>query len=91
MVVYTRLDAKNILDRNAEIAWQNEMTVVTVFHKDLITCETCLTDLFSHDSIQAIIWKNKYLEDLRRLGVPYACYLGDSLDSTQGELLFDKD
>lgn len=91
MVVYTRLDAKNILDRNVEVAWQNEMTVVTVFHKDLITGETCLTDLFSHDSIQAIIWKNKYLEDLRRLGVPYACYLGDSLDSTQGELLFDKD
>ncbi len=91
MVVYTRLDAKNILDRNVEVAWQNEMTVVTVFHKDVITGETCVTDLFSHDSIQAVIWKQKYIDDLRRLNIAYACYLNNSLDSTQGELLFDKD
>ena len=77
MVINSRLEARKSVEDSFELACKFQMTVINVFHKDLITGEIVLTDMFSHDSIQAIIWKDDYIKSLKKLGVPYICYVGD--------------
>lgn len=90
MVINSRLEARKSVEDNFEIACKFQMTVINVFHKDLITNEIVLTDMFSHDSIQAIIWRDDYIESLKKLGVPYICYVGDHFTEASGYLDFEK-
>lgn len=55
MIVNSRLEAMDAIEANFEFACGFSMTVINVFHKDLITGEINLTDMFSHDSVQAIV------------------------------------
>ena len=47
--------AKEIIKENFELANKADLTVINIFYKNLITDEIILVDVFSHDSIQAII------------------------------------
>lgn len=90
MIINSCLEARKSVEANFEIACKLQMTVINVFHKDLITDEIVLTDMFSHDSIQAIIWRDDYIESLKKLGVPYICYVGDHFTEASGYLDFEK-
>lgn len=91
MIVNSRLEAKDAIEANFEFACGFSMTVINVFHKDLITGEIHLTDMLSHDSVQAIVWKDNYLKSLKELGVPYICYVGDHFTEASGALEFEED
>ena len=90
MIINSRLEARKAVEENFRLACEFQMTVINVFHKDLITDEIVLTDMFRHDSIQAIIWRDDYLESLKKLGVPYICYVGDHFTEASGCLDFEK-
>lgn len=90
MIINSRLEARKSVEDNFELACKFQMTVINVFHKDLITGEIVLTDMFSHDSIQAIIWKDDYIKSLKKLGVPYICYVGDYFTEASGFLDFEE-
>lgn len=88
MVIFSREQAKEIIKENFELASKADLTVINIFYKNLITDEIILVDVFSHDSIQTIIWRDRRLETLKKLGVPYACYVGDHLAEAFGALEF---
>lgn len=52
---FSREQAKEIIKENFELANKADLTVINIFYKNLITDEIILVDVFSHDSIQAII------------------------------------
>ena len=60
------------------------MTVINVFRKHEITGEIHLTDMFSHDSIEAVTWKNNYIALLKKLDVPYTVYVGNYFAEADG-------
>lgn len=89
MIINSRLDASKFVEDSFELACKFQMTVINIFHKDLITGEIVLTDMFSHDSTQAIIWRDNYLKSLKKLEVPYICYVGDHFTEASGCLDFE--
>lgn len=91
MIIYSRSEAKELVDRNCEIAEHSSMVVVTVFHTDLVTKEVCVTDMFSHDVVQAMIWKSDYLNRLKSLKVPYVAYIGNTFESAYDYVEFEED
>ena len=84
MIISSRLEARRSVEDNFELACKFQMTVINVFHKDLITGEIVLTDMFSHDTVNAIAWRDNYLESLKKLGVPYICYVGNYFTEASG-------
>lgn len=90
MIISSRLEARKSVEDNFELACKFQMTVINVFHKDLITGEINLTDMFSHDTFSAITWRDNYLESLKKLGVPYICYVGDHFTEAFGCLDFEE-
>lgn len=91
MIIYSRSEAKELVDRNCEIAEHSSMVVVTVFHTDLVTKEVCVTDMFSHDVVQAMIWKSDYLNRLKSLKVPYVACIGKTFESAYDYVEFEED
>lgn len=91
MIINSRSEAYKAVADNFDLACNFQMTAINVFHKDLITGEINLTDMLSHDSVQAIVWRDAYLESLRKLGVPYICYVGDHFTEASGALDFEED
>ncbi len=47
-----------------------------------------MTDMFSHDSIEAVTWKNNYIALLKKLDVPYTVYVGNYFAEANGCLEF---
>lgn len=90
MVIYNRAEAKDVIKQNFELANRFNMAVVNVFHKDVITGEIVLTDVFSHDVFAAIAWRDNYLHSLKDIEVPYVCYVGDQFESASGYLEFEE-
>lgn len=90
MIINSRLEARKSVEYSFELACKSQMTVINVFHKDLITGEIYLTDMFSHDTVSALTWRDNYLESLKKLGVPYICYVGNSLIEASGYLDFEE-
>jgi hypothetical protein len=90
MIINSRFEARKSVEHSFELASKLHMTVINVFHKDLITGEIVLTDMFSHDSIQAVTWRDNYLESLKKLEVPYICYVGDHFTEASGYLDFEE-
>lgn len=90
IIISSRLEARKSVEHSFELACKFQMTVINVFHKDLITGEIVLTDMFSHDSIQAVKWRDNYLESLKKLEVPYICYVGDHFTEASGYLDFEE-
>ena len=90
MIINSRLEARKSVEYSFELACKSRMTVINVFHKDLITGEIVLTDMFSHDSIQAVTWRDNYLESLKKLEVPDICYVGDHFTEASGYLDFEE-
>lgn len=88
MVIYTRTEAQKQIDDNVELASKFSMTVITVFRKVEITGEIHSTDMFSHNTIEAVKWKNSYTASLRKLGVPYIVYVGNHFVEANGCLEF---
>ena len=85
----TREYAKSKLKKNFEKATKLNMCVYTFFLRDLITDETtCVSGMFDN-AIEAQNWRDNKVTNLIRLQVPFACYIGDSLDTCAGELIFD--
>lgn len=91
MVIYTRNEALEQIHDNCELAAKFRMTVINVFRKVKITGEIHLTDMFSHNTIEAIKWKNNYTASLKKLGVPYIVYVGDHFVEANGCLEFKDD
>ena len=91
MIINSNSEASKAVADNFDLACEFQMTAINVFHKDLITGEVILTDMLSHDSVQALIWRDNYLESLRKLGVPYICYVGDHFTEASGALDFEED
>lgn len=90
MIINSRFEARKAVEDSFELASKLQMTVINVFHKDLITGEIYLTDIFSHDTVSALTWRDSYLESLKQLGVPYICYLGDHFAEASGYLDFEE-
>ena len=90
MIINSRLEARKSVKDNFELACKFQMTVINVFHKDLITGEIVLTDMFSHDTVSALTWRDKYLQSLKKLSVPYICYVGDHFTEAFGCLDFEE-
>lgn len=90
MIISSRLEARKSVEDNFDLACKFQMTVINVFHKDLITGEIVLTDMLSHDAVSAIIWRDNYLESLKKLEVPYICYVGDHFTEASGYLDFEE-
>lgn len=90
MIINSRFGARKAVEDSFELACKLQMTVINVFHKDLITGEIHLTDMISHDTIEAIQWRDNYLESLKKLGVPYICYVGDHFTEASGYLEFEE-
>lgn len=88
MIIFSREQAKEIIKENFELASKADLTVINVFHKDLITGEIVLTDMFSHDSVEAMIWKDNCLKSFKKLNVPYICYVGNNFEEAFGALEF---
>ena len=88
MVIFSREQAKEIIKENFELASKAYLTVINVFHKDIITGEIVLTDMLSHDSVEAMIWKDNCLKSFKKLNVPYICYVGDHFTEAFGALEF---
>ena len=88
MIIFSREQAKEIIKENFELASKAYLTVVTIFHQDIDTKEVYMTDLFSHDSVEAMVWKDNYLEFCKKLNVPYICYVGDYFTEAFGTLEF---
>lgn len=91
MVIYTRNEAQEQIHDNFELAAKLNMTVINVFRKDEITGEIHLTDMFSHDTIEAVTWKNNYIASLKKLDVPYIVYVGNYFAEAHGCLEFKDD
>lgn len=90
MIINSRFEARKTVEYSFELASKLQMTVINVFHKDLITGEINLTDMFSHDTVSALTWRDNYLESLKKLGVPYICYVGDHFTEASGYLDFEE-
>lgn len=90
MIINSRFEARKSVEHSFELASKLRMTVINVFHKDLITGEIHLTDMFSHDTIEDLTWRDNYLESLKKLGVPYICYVGDHFTEAFGCLEFEE-
>lgn len=90
MIISSRLEARKSVYDNFYLACKFQMTVINVFHKDLITGEIVLTDMFSHDAVSALTWRDNYLKSLKKLGVPYICYVGDHFTEASGYLDFEE-
>lgn len=90
MIINSRLEARKSVEHSFELASKLQMTVINVFHKDLITGEINLTDMFSHDTVSALTWRDNYLQSLKRLGVPYICYVSDHFTEASGYLDFEE-
>ena len=88
MIIYTRTEAQKQIHDNFELAVKLSMTVINVFRKDEITGEIHLTDMFSHNTIEAVNWKNNYTAALKKLNVPYIVYVGDHFVEANGYLEF---
>ena len=88
MIIFSREQGKEIIKENFELASKAHLTVVNIFHQDIYTKEVYLTDLFSHDSVEAMIWKDNYLKSCKKLNVPYICYVGDHFAEAFGALEF---
>lgn len=91
MVIYTRTEAQKQIHDNFELASNFSMTVISVFRKVEITGEIHLTDMFSHNTIEALKWKNNYTASLKKLNVPYIVYVGDHFVEANGCLEFKDD
>lgn len=90
MLIINRSEAKQTISDNFELACRHHMAVITVFHKDQLTNEIYATDMFSHDAVEAMQWKNNYLKDLNRLEVPYICYVGNCFECASGYIQFEE-
>lgn len=85
----TRERARKIINTNFQTADELNMCVYTFFQVDLITLEThCVTGMFDN-AVDAKLWRDYKVGMLNQLNVPFACYLGDTLDTCTGELIFD--
>ena len=90
MIINSSSEAYKAVADNFDLACNFQMTAINVFHKDLVTGEINLTDMLSHDSVQALIWRDNYLESLKKLRVPYICYVGDHFTEASGYLAFEE-
>ena len=85
----TRERARKIINTNFQTADELNMCVYTFFQVDLLTNETIeCTSMFSN-RVDAKLYRDYKVGMLTQLDVPFACYLGDTLDTCQGELIFD--
>lgn len=90
MIINSNSEAYKAVADNFDLACEFQMTAINIFHKDLVTSKVILTDMLSHDSVQALIWRDNYLESLKKLGVPYICYVGDHFTEASGYLDFEE-
>ena len=90
-VVNTREEAKKELDKNVTLADNDHlnMCVVTVFRKDLMTNEICLTKMFSDDLVELKSWADEQIKTFSNLNVPFVIYFGNQLYTQSGDFLFE--
>lgn len=86
----TRQYAKQQLEKSEQLTNELQMSVYTLFQRDLITNETHMIRAMFSDAIEGDMWKNNKLNSLSSLNVPYALYLSDCLEQCSGELIFDE-
>lgn len=90
-VVNTREEAKKELDKNVTLADKDHlnMAVVTVFRKDLITNDICLTKMFSDDLVELESWADEQIKTFSNLNIPFVIYFGNQLYTQSGDFLFE--
>ena len=90
-VVHTREEAKKELDKNGTLADKDHlnMAVVTVFRKDLITNDICLTKMFSDDLVELKSWADEQIKTFSNLNIPFVIYFGNQLYTQSGDFLFE--
>ena len=90
-VVNTREEAKKELDKNVTLADNDHlnMCVVTVFRKDLMTNEICLTKMFSDDLVELKSWADEQIKTFSNLNIPFVIYFGNQLYTQSGDFLFE--
>ena len=90
-VVHTREEAKKELEKNVTLADRDHlnMCVVTVFRKDLMTNEICLTKMFSDDLVELKSWADEQIKTFSNLNIPFVIYFGNQLYTQSGDFLFE--
>ncbi len=85
----TREYAKNQLETSIDLAMNNQLSTVTFFQTDLITGEVnCYTSYFDN-RVELNSYADSKIAKLKSMFVPYYCYIGGSLYSSSGDMLFD--
>jgi len=88
MIIKTREEAKQELEKNVTLANKMEMYVVTIFRKDLITEEVYSIRMFSDDLAELYNWTTIRENNAISLGIPCYAYLGKGLQFKTGDFNF---
>ena len=82
-------EARAILDKNNKIAQANNLKVVTVFRKDLMSKDITYTSMFSDVSYEVCYWADQEAKTLREFNVPFLIYENSCMRGSFGCLDFD--
>lgn len=87
----TREYAKKQLETSTDLAMNSQLSTVTFFQADLITGEVnCYTSYFNN-AVELTSYADDKIPKLKSLQVPYCCYIGGSLYSATGDIMFNDD
>lgn len=85
----TYYNAREELRKSVEIADKLHASVYTIFRLDMLTNETSVFRAMFDNAVEGRLYIENKINSLKSLGVPYAIYLYDKLESAQGDLKFD--
>lgn len=83
-------EARAILQKNVNIAADNNLSVVTFFNEDIMTGEIVHTSMFSDSGYETDAWATRKAEAFNKLNVPHASYRGYTMIESSNTLMFDK-
>ena len=83
-------EARAIIDKNVKIAADSQLSVVTLFVKDIVADEIVHMSMFSDSRYEANAWEHAKTEPLRRFGIPYVSYNGCTMLNSSDTFEFDK-
>lgn len=81
--------AENELKNSAKLTHELCMTVFTLFQQDMIANEVYMSRAMFSSAIEGQIWFDNKVKLLKKLKVPFAIYLCDTLEISSGNLMFN--
>ena len=78
------------LTNSAKLTDDLHMTVYTLFTQDLITDQVNMSRVMFSSATEAYMWYQTKISFLKKLKVPFAIYLYDTLEASSGNLKFNE-